>query len=144
MRRSSPIWVTGFWVAGALAALTACSSSSSTSLPPLSHSGPGVFRVYAGTSQSVPMTYTSEKLPDGTKIDIGIGPSSVRTVNGKPTAFFGLQYPDEPGNLEYRGFQLSQGQSHVVGGRYRFAVLRIWVTGNEADNAADVQITSVG
>jgi hypothetical protein len=90
------------------------------------------------------MSYTAETLPDGTKINIGIGPSSVHTVNGKPSAYFGLQYPGEPQSLVHNGFWLAQGQSHPVGGRYRFAVLRIWEMASQADDAADVRITSTG
>jgi hypothetical protein len=122
----------------AVALLAGCSSSQSSSVPPLSSPAPGEFQVYVTTSQSVPMSYTAETLPDGTKINIGIGPSSIRTVDGKPSAFFGLQYPDEPESQVNRGFWLSQGQDHVVGGRYRFTALRIW------DKAADVQITEIG
>jgi hypothetical protein len=108
---------------------------------PLRGSTPGTFRVYAGTTQSVPVSYTAETLPDGTKINIGIGPSSVHKVNGKPSAYFELQYPGEPQSQVHSGFWLYQGQSHVVGGRYRFAVLRIWDTADQADDAADVRIT---
>jgi hypothetical protein len=131
-----------------LAALAGCSvlagcSSASSSIPPLSSPARGEFRVYAGTTQSVPMSYTSETLPDGTKVTIGIGPSSIHTVNGKPAAFFALQYPGEPSSEADSGFWLSPGGSHLVGGRYRFAVLQIWDTGSQADHAADVQITGV-
>jgi hypothetical protein len=102
-----------------------------------------VFRVYAGTSQSVPMNYTAETLAGGTKINIGIGPASVHTMNGKLSAYFGLEYPGEPSGQAHGGFWLAQGQSHLVGGRYRFTVLRIWDLATQADDAADVQITSV-
>jgi hypothetical protein len=132
------------WRVSALAVLvvlTGCSGAQSAP-PPLSSPSPGVFRVYAGTAQSVPMSYTPETLPDGTTINIGIGPSSVHTVNGKPSAFFSLQYPGEPGSQAHGGFWLAQGQSRVVGGRYRFAVLRIWDMASQADDAADIQVTS--
>jgi hypothetical protein len=127
----------------ALGVLAGCSSTASPAPPPLGSPGPGVFRVYAGTSQSVPMNYTAETLSGGTKINIGIGPTSVHTMNGKLSAYFGLQYPGEPTGQAPGGFWLSPGQSHVVGGRYRFTVLRIWHLATAADDAADVQITSV-
>jgi hypothetical protein len=127
----------------ALVLVAGCARAQS-SLPALSSPAPGTFRVYAGTTQSVPLSYTSETLPDGTKINIGIGPSSVHTVNGKPSAYFELQYPGEAQSQAHGGFWLTQGQSRVVGGRYRFAVLRIWDMASQADDAADVRITSTG
>jgi hypothetical protein len=136
--RRPPFWL----AAGSLAVLTAsgCSSAQS-SIPPLSNPGPGVFRIYAGTSQSVPMSYTAETLPDGTQVQVGIGPTSIHTVNGKLSAYFALQYSGEPKSQLYNGFWLSAKQSHVVGGRYRFAVLQIWTAASQASDAADIQIT---
>jgi hypothetical protein len=131
-------WTAATALAVALGVLTGCSSAQSSSVPPLSSPAPGEFRVSVTTNQSVPMSYTPETLPGGTKINIGIGPSSIHTVNGKLTAFFGLQYPGEQKDQAYGGFWLSAGQSHVVGARYRFAVLQIW------DDAANVQVTSIG
>jgi hypothetical protein len=110
----------------------------------VSSPAPGVFRIYAGTAQSVPMSYTPETLSDGTKINIGIGPASVHMVKGKPSAFFSLQYPGQPGSQAHGGFWLSSGQSQVVGGRYRFAVLGIWDLPSPATDVADVRITSIG
>jgi hypothetical protein len=89
------------------------------------------------------MSFTPETLRDGTKINIGIGPSSVHTVNGTVSAYFELEYPDEPPSQVHTGFWLSPGQSQVVGGRYRFAVLRIWADDGAGD-AADVRVTGTG
>ena len=139
------------WRAGALAAvlmlaavLAGCSSARSSAAPPPDSPGPGVFRIYAGTGQSVPMRYTAATLPGGTKVSIGIGPSSVHLANGKLSAAFSLRYPGEPSSQLSNGFWLSTGQSQVVGGRYRFAVLRIWNGASQADDGADVRITSIG
>ncbi len=139
------------WRAGALAAvpmlaavLAGCSSTRSSAAPPPASPGPGVFRIYAGTGQSVPMWYTAETLPDGTKVSIGIGPKSVHRANGKLSAAFSLRYPGEPSSQLSNGFWLSPGQSQVVGGRYRLAVLGIWDMPSQADDAADVRITRIG
>ena len=129
---------------GALLVLAGCSSARSSAAPPPDSPGPGVFRVYAGTGQSIPMWYTAETLADGTKVSIGIGPRSVHLANGKLSAAFSLRYPGEPGSQVSSGFWLSSGQSQVVGGRYRFAVLGIWDMPSPAADVADVRITSIG
>jgi hypothetical protein len=139
------------WRAGALAAvpmlaavLAGCSSARSSAAPPPDSPGPGVFRIYAGTGQSIPMWYSAETLPDGTKVSIGIGPRSVHLANGKLSAAFSLRYPGEPSSQLTNGFWLSPGQSEMVGGRYRFAVLGIWDMPSPATDVADVRITSIG
>ena len=108
--------------------------------PPLRTHDPYVFRVTVPQG-STPLSSKDVRLPDGTKLGLGIVFGGITRENGRLIGDFVLWLPDN--GPKYGPYKLAQGSSVVVGG-FRLTVLKIYLIPNSNNSAADVRITPVG
>jgi hypothetical protein len=107
--------------------------------PPLATHEANLFRVQ-GPRCPCPYTDVSLRLSDGTTVALTVGYSFITRTGGRLTGSFQFTAPGLAPPRRY-SFSLSQGQSRVIGGKYRFQVLRLWSMPDPLNNAADVRIT---
>lgn len=111
--------------------------------PAFNASGPDEFRLAASHTPSIPFNVQRLRLSNGSIVTAGLGSGSMARSAGQLTEGFRLGYPNGTG-MQAASFRLAQGQSRVIGGKYRFQVLRLWDMPDPVNNAADVRITPLG